>query len=281
MTADSILPDTTTIGRTALTVSDLDPMVEFYRDIVGLGVHRRDATGAVLGAGQSPLLVLERDADAPPRRRGQAGLFHTAFRVPSRGALGAALERIESDWTLTGASDHYVSEALYLDDPEGNGVEIYRDLPEESWPRNDDGTIDIGTAPLDVEAVAAASDGGAVAPPETTVGHVHVEVTSLEAARDFYAGTLGLGVKTAAESALFLAAGGYHHHLGVNTWNRRSEPAGGRGLAWFEFVVPDGALVGVRDRLADAGESVTALERGIAVTAPDGIEIRIRSGDEK
>lgn len=271
------IPGTARLGRTALTVSDLDAMSEFYREIVGLSVQRRDDSSAVLGAGGVPLLVLARDVDAPPRRRGQTGLFHTAFKLPSRSALGAALERTENDWKLTGAADHYVSEALYLDDPEGNGVEIYRDLPEDSWPRNDDGTIGIGTAPLDLEPIVAASDGGERAPDGTTVGHVHLEVSSLEATRNFYVDSIGLDVKTELDSALFLAAGGYHHHLGANTWNRRTESAGGRGLAWFEFVVPDGETVAtLRRRLEAGGFSTEVTDVGFSVTDPDGIEIRFR-----
>lgn len=277
MAVDLRLPDSTRIGRTALSVSDLDSMIDFYRDIFGLSVQQRREASAVLGAGETPLLVLQHDADAAPRQQEQTGLFHTAFKVPSRAALGTALDRIRAEWTLEGASDHYVSEALYLDDPEGNGVEIYRDLPEDAWPRNDDGTIGIGTAPLDLDAVAAAADGSTTAPAGTTVGHVHLEVSSIESARDFYTERLGLGVKTAIDSALFLAAGGYHHHIGVNTWHRRSEPAGGLGLAWFEFVVPETALDGVRNRLSAADVGLTDREAGISITDPDGIEIRIRA----
>ena len=271
------LPETARLGRVALTASDLDAMIDFYRNIVGLRVQRKGDSSAVLGAGCTPLLVLLGDADAPPRRREQAGLFHTAFKVPNRADLGAALERIESDWKLTGAADHYVSEALYLDDPEGNGVEIYRDLPEESWPRNDDGTIGIGTAPLDLEPIMAASDDAESAPDGTIIGHVHLEVSSLEATREFYVDTVGLGVKTELDSALFLAAGEYHHHLGANTWNRRSEPAGGRGLAWFEIVVPEQPTVtDLRRRLEAGGFSTEALDVGFSVTDANGIEIRFR-----
>lgn len=276
------LPAATRIGRTALIVSDLGAMVEFYRDVVGLRVKRESAGRAVLGAGGAPLLVLERDADAPSRRREQTGLFHTAFRVPSRAALGAALERIEAESTLSGASHHHVSEALYLDDPEGNGVEIYRDLPEETWPRREDGTIGIGTVPLDLDAVAAASDGTASAPAGTVVGHVHLEVSSLEATRELYVETLGLGVKTELESALFLAAGDYHHHLGANTWNRRTEPAGGRGLAWFEFVVPDGAAMDdVRRCFAASDLPHEEVDGGVSIEDPDGIELRFRGENDR
>ncbi|MFC4248057.1 VOC family protein [Natribaculum luteum] len=278
MTRTPLVPDTARIGRTALVVADLEETTDFYRDVVGLAVQSRSETTATLGAGETPLLVLHRDEDAEPRRRDQAGLFHNAFRVPSRTALGAALDRIQDRWELDGASDHHVSEALYLTDPEGNGVEIYRDLPREQWPRADDGRIHLGTVPLDLADVAAASDGATRVPPETTVGHVHIEASSLEAARAFYVDTLGMRVQTDVRSALFLSAGDYHHHLGVNTWNGRSQPAGGRGLAWFELVVPDEeTLATVRRQLEAADVSVGERAGCLEIAAPDGITLRIRS----
>lgn len=278
MNVTPIVPETARIGRTALLVTDLDEMIDFYRDVVGFTVQTRRETTATLGVDETPLLVLNRGENASPRSREQAGLFHNAFKVPSRTALGAALDRIRGHWQLDGASDHYVSEALYLTDPEDNGVEIYTDRPREEWPREDDGTVQIGTAPLDLADVASQSDGATRAPPGTTVGHVHIEVSSLEAARAFYVGTLGLAVQTEARSALFLAAGEYHHHLGLNTWGNRSRPAGGRGLAWFELVVSDEeTLATVRRRLEDAdipvGDRIDSLE----ITDPDGISLRIRA----
>ena len=134
------------------------------------------------------------------------------------------------------------------------------------------------TLPLDLGDLLEASDGAADAPVETTVGHIHLEATGIGAAREFYVDTLGFGVRTDAGSALFFSAGDYHHHVGVNTWNGRSEPAGGRGLAWFEVVVPDGrALAAVRDRLAAADTPGAERDGGIEVADPDGIRLRIRA----
>jgi catechol 2,3-dioxygenase len=277
MTDGTALPEATRIGRTALRVADLDAEIEFYRDVIGLTLRDRTAATATLGAGGTPLLCLERDTDAGSRGN-RAGLFHTAFRVPSRTALGAALERIREAWRLDGASDHDVSEALYLSDPEGNGVEIYRDREREQWPHAADGSVAMATLPLDLGAVQSESDGAADAPPETTVGHVHLEATDIEPARAFYVDTLGFDVRMDAGAALFLAAGEYHHHVGVNTWNGRSEPAGGSGLAWFEVVVPDGdTMAAVRERLAAADVAVAERGDGIEVADPDGIRIRIRT----
>ncbi|QLK27497.1 VOC family protein [Natrinema zhouii] len=278
MTEFSLLPDTARIGRTALLVTDLNGMIDFYRDVVGLSVLTRHETTAMLGVGDTPLLDLQRDENASPRGHDQAGLFHNAFKVPSRAALGAALERIREHGQLDGASDHYVSEALYCTDPEDNGIEIYTDRPRAEWPRTSDGTIRIGTVPLDLDDVVAQSDGSADAPAGTTVGHVHLEVSSIDATREFYVETLGLTVQTEAQSALFLAAGDYHHHLGTNAWNGRSQPAGGRGIAWFEFVVPDDeTLATVRRRLADADVAVGDRTDSLELTDPDGISIRIRA----
>ena len=297
MTSGS-LPASSGIGRVALRVGDLDETVAFYRDVVGLRVRSRDesvdegtdgdgggGSTATLGTADRPLLELRTDPDAPERPETAAGLFHTAFRVPSRAALGDALERIREHWRLTGASDHLVSEALYLRDPEGNGVEIYCDRPREAWPTTDDGRVEMTTDPLDLDSLAAESTGDESVPKGSDVGHVHLEVTSLDAARAFYADALGLNVRQAMSGALFLAAGEYHHHVGCNVWNGRSSPAEGRGLAWFEVVVPAEALAAVRERFEAADVAVDGIPDessgdGFTVTDPDGIELRVRPASE-
>ncbi|ELZ11975.1 glyoxalase/bleomycin resistance protein/dioxygenase [Halovivax asiaticus JCM 14624] len=272
------IPDTARIGRVALRVADLDELTDFYRTVVGLSVLSRSEREVALGVDGTPLLVLQEDTEATPRGSAQAGLFHTAFLVPSRAALGAALERVRVAGELEGASDHDVSEALYLTDPEGNGVEIYADKPREVWPRADDGSIRMRTLPLDLDTIAAASDGAADAPADTTIGHVHLETTDLGAARSFYADMLGLRVQMAGQGALFTSIGDYHHHVGVNAWNGRSEPAGGQGLEWFEFVVPDSeTFASSKNRFREADIAVTDTSEGIAFTDPDEIGIRLRS----
>lgn len=277
--ADGRLPGSTRPGRSVLTVADEASMVAFYRDVIGFDVLAREPS--VLGAGGTPLLELRHDADARPRPREAAGLFHNAFVLPDRAALGDALSRIRERGELSGASDHGVSEALYCRDPEGNGVELYRDRPREEWPRDDSG-IRIGTRPLDLEALAADANGGSSdrVPAGTRLGHVHLEVTSIERARAFYVDTLGFDVVDTSPSALFLAAGDYHHHVGLNAWNGRSAPAdtGTRGLAWFELVVPGDVLAALRQRLDAEETSVTVREDGtLEATDPDGIGIRIRA----
>lgn len=272
-----VLPQETRIGRTALRVNELEEMTGFYRDVVGLSVLRTTDTTSVLGVEDTPLLVLEGDETALERHRSGAGLFHTAFRVPSREALGDALTRIRDRWQLGGASDHDVSEALYLTDPEGNGIEIYRDFPREEWPFDADGGVRMGTYPLNLDPVEAAATGNSDVLAGTDVGHVHLEVSSLEAFRDFYVDLIGFEVQTEVPAALFVSAGGYHHHLGANTWNHRSGPVGGIGLSWFEVILPETETLDViRERISDSQYTVTVTDNGIAVTGPDEIEVRLR-----
>lgn len=271
------LPAGTEIGRTALRVADGTAMAEFYREIVGLAVLSESGDTTVLGVDESPLLVLTEDETAPARQ-GTPGLFHNAVRLPSQAALGDALDRIREQWRLDGASDHGVSEALYLSDPEGNGVEIYRDYPREEWPRSEDSGIEMGTYPLDLDAVAAAADGRSDAPSGTDIGHVHLEVTSLAAVDAFYTETLGFDLQATTREARFLGAGGYHHHIGANTWNGRTGTAGGRGLDWFEVVLPDEeSFEAVRERLDRREYSVTETAAGLSVLDLEGIEIRLRT----
>lgn len=273
------LPSTTEIGRVALCVTGLDRMVEFYRDVVGLAVQHRESNRATLASGGEPLLSLRVDPEAPERGRDETGLFHTAFLVPSREALGEALGRIRNRWRLDGASDHLVSEALYLSDPEGNGIEIYRDRPREEWPTNPDGTVGMDTRRLDVDELGDRCSGDDRLPDGTVVGHIHLEVSSLADAQDFYVDTLGMNIRQRyGDSALFVAAGDYHHHIGLNVWNGRTEPAQGRGLEWFEVVVPDQeSLAGVRNRFDEREIDVSETDDCIAVADPDGIQLRIRA----
>lgn len=161
--------------------------------------------------------------------------------------------------------------------PEDNGIEIYRDRPRAEWPRDEDGRVELYTEPLDLDALAADAGGGKGLPVGTDLGHVHLEVTSLEAFGDRYVDTLGFEVHTRWPDAWFVAAGGYHHHLAANTWNQRTAPTRGRGLAWFEVLLPDEAsFEAVRDRLERSEYAIVETETGIAVTDADEITVRIR-----
>lgn len=272
------LPGDTRIGRVRLRVSDHDRTSEFYQTVIGLHPISRRPDHTVLGGSETPLLELHQDPNAAERPDEAAGLFHTAFRVPNRGALGDALERIEQDWHLDGASDHRVSEALYLTDPEGNGVEVYHDWPADEWPTTDAGQVAMDTLPLDLTPLRQLGTGAPRVPAGTDIGHIHLEVTSLAAAQSFYADGLGMNVRQRfGDSALFLAAGDYHHHVGANIWNGRTAPRAGRGLEWFELLVPGvDALEAVHDRLAAAGHPVTRTTDGLDVADPDDISLRLR-----
>ncbi|MDQ2072477.1 VOC family protein [Haloarcula sp. NS06] len=266
------------IGRVALTVADPSPAVDFYRDVVGLQVLDSGSDWTVLGAGGQALLVLNHRPDAPARDASETGLYHVAFRVPSRAALGDALRRIDSEWTLDGASDHGVSEALYLSDPAGNGVEIYRDFPQASWGETPSGHVEMVTELLDTQSVAAAATGEQSMPADSDIGHVHLEVSSVETARSFYANALGLRVRATYDGAVFLAAGDYHHHIGANVWQRRSRPHTGQGLAWFEIRLPDEAtLEAAEKRLRQSDYTVAETDAGLTVHDGDDIELRLRT----
>jgi catechol 2,3-dioxygenase len=231
------------IGRVRLRVADLDRVRSYYEDTIGL----RALSGAALGVDGTPLIELIGDPEAPPAPPRRTGLFHLALLVPDRPSLAAAVRRVlASGERFTGASDHFVSEALYLRDPEGNGIEIYRDRPRSEWEYEPSGELRMGTAALDVESVMtelpAGDDRGM--PDGTIMGHVHLHVADLGAAEAFYAGQLGLDVTVRGyPGALFLSHDGYHHHIGLNTWQGEGAPPpppGSRGLEDFELVVAGG-----------------------------------------
>jgi catechol 2,3-dioxygenase len=255
----------TRMGPVRLAVADLPRIKRFYEEVIGLSAHGPEGEDGIvrLGAesGELPLVELVGEPDAPPRPRGTSGLFHLAILVPSRADLARAFQRVaEGGWRLSGASDHLVSEALYLSDPEGNGIELYRDRPREQWPVHD-GQIQMDTRPLDLDGVLSElrrEDAGAGIPTGTRIGHVHLNVGDLTAAEAFYSGALGFDVTVRGyPGALFVSAGGYHHHLGLNTWAGEGAPAppeGSRGLREFEVVLPsEWALEELERRIAGRG----------------------------
>lgn len=266
------LSNTAHIGAVGLRVGSLATVTPFYRRL-GLSVDHGDQHAWLRTEDGTALVSLEEVADAPDRHAEDAGLFHFAIRVPDRGALGDVLERIrDTDLELTGASDHLVSEALYLRDPEGNGVEVYRDRPRDNWPMTDDGLIDMDSLSLDLPDLHAAARGTTHIPQGTDMGHIHLEVTDLASAEEFYVDTVGMNVRARYPvQASFLAAGDYHHHIGLNTWNGRTRPAGtGRGLSWYEIVVPDTeTLSALKERL-----DLSDTPDGHETTDPDNIPIR-------
>jgi catechol 2,3-dioxygenase len=254
------LPPDSRIGAVHLRVRDLEAMVGFYVGTLSFSVLDRDGGTATLGtADGEPLLILIAAPEAPARPRGSTGLYHVAYRVPTRKDLGAMIARVhEHGWPFEGFADHGVSEAAYLSDPEGNGIEVYADRPRQTW-RMVHGETFMTTEPLNVPSLIFLGGGPASRLPEgTDVGHIHLQVSSLEGAEAFYRGRIGFDVTTRRyPGALFLSAGGYHHHLGCNVWGgvgAPTPPEGSLGLVSFEVVVPSEAVR--REILAGAAEGM-------------------------
>ncbi|HEX4805388.1 MAG TPA: VOC family protein [Conexibacter sp.] len=286
------------LGPIRLTVADLPRAAEFYERAIGLrplGEPAHEDGAARLGVlGGPPLVELVPDAGAPPRARRSSGLFHLALLVPDRPALAQALLRaLAAGGRLDGASDHLVSEALYLSDPEGNGIELYRDRPREEWRRQASGELAMATLPLDLDDLLAALPGehgtpataaGTAMPAGTTLGHVHLQVSDLGEAEAFYAGALGFDVMVRGyPGALFVAADGYHHHLGLNTWSSGGGPPAdpaARGLRDFAIRYASAAARDeVAQRVADAGFDVREDGADRIATDPFGIAVRLAAPD--
>src|SRR3954466_1171404 len=234
------------IGAVGLKARDLSRLTDFYTQAIGLNVMDRDTKTVRLGAGGVMLLELEAAPDATPDDPRTAGLYHTAFLQPTRADLGrwlvhAARNRV----ALTGASDHLVSEAIYLDDPEGNGIEVYRDRLPEEWRWSGD-RIQMATDRLDLDNLAAEAGNTAYAgaPEGLRIGHIHLRVGNLDTTQKFYCDVVGLNPTAGRGGALFMSSGRYHHHVGSNIWH--SAGAGQReedraGLSWFSIEAADGA----------------------------------------
>jgi catechol 2,3-dioxygenase len=274
------------IGAAALRVRDLAKMRTYYTDLLKFSTHRADATEVVLGVDNVALLHLIHRPDAPLERPGAAGLFHTAFLMPSRADFArwlvhAALARTPFD----GFADHNVSEASYLTDPEGNGIEVYSDRPPASWEWTGD-TVTMGSGHLDIDAIVAQTDTTrdqyATAPKALRIGHMHLRVGDVARGRAFYEGLIGMEPTRLTRSGVaFLSSGRYHHHIGINTW--QSEGAGPRqaqetGLAWFSLTMVDAAVLADRQRrIAAAGTKSDPVAGGLAVADPWGTEVRLIS----
>ena len=270
------------VRSVTLAVSDLDRSADFYERVLGLPLISRDQHGARLGPdAERPALVLS-DIESPtPLPPSATGLYHVAWLHPNRAALADSVRRVAgASWPFEGASDHGVSEALYLCDPDGLGIELYADRPRERWERASDGHgVNMVTLPLDLEDLLAQSlsEPSAAVPADTNVGHVHLKVSDVPSATAFYRDALGLEEQAQLPSAAFLAAGGYHHHVGLNSWQSRgaaSAPDSAPGLRQIEFELGDAAALEALERtLADAAAQ-TPLELDadgeLSVRDPDG-----------
>lgn len=273
------------LGPAELTVADIGRSLAFYGDVLGLRASEAGdgARAVALAAGDEPLLLLHERPGARRKPARTTGLYHVALLTPSRRELARTLARLAAArYPLSGASDHLVSEALYLDDPDGNGLEIYADRPREAWPRSGR-EVRMTVDPLDVDGLLA-EQGDAPwtgMAPGTTVGHVHLHVADLAATEAFYGDILGFELMQRYPGALFMAAGGYHHHLGLNIWAGQGAPpppADAAGLLRFTVLLPDDeALAEVAARVRGAGVPAEALPEGLQVRDPAQNTILLRA----
>jgi catechol 2,3-dioxygenase len=242
------LPEQTHVGAVRLQVADLNRSLEYYGRVLGLDVLQKNSGQAALAAHGEPrplVELVEKPGVQPVPRGGLLGLYHFAILLPDRASLGRFVTHLGSLGVHAGSADHAVSEAIYLSDPDGLGIEVYADRPRTEWRSDSTRQLFMTTAPLDVRSVMAAADGAAWTgmPPGTTIGHVHLHVGDLGAAEAFYHRALGFDkVVWTYPGALFLSAGGYHHHLGTNTWSAGppADERHARLLSW-DLVVPDQA----------------------------------------
>jgi catechol 2,3-dioxygenase len=280
----------TAIGSVQLTVPSLERSQAFYGRLLGLEPATNEDGSLSFSPAEGPALFnLVGDPNAPRRNPRETGLFHTAILLPSRRDLAVALMRlVEGGWRVGGASDHMVSEALYLDDPDGNGIEIYADRDRSTWRRDPNGQLEMATLPLDIDDLLSELEGAPTEvgpdsqmPSGTRIGHMHLQVAEIPEIERFYEGVLGFDVTVRTyPGALFVSAGGYHHHIGLNTWNSRGANApapDGAGLRSYELRLGDGAaLDSVLARVAVAGFDIKSDADDTAlVHDPSGNAIRL------
>ena len=272
----------THIGAVHLNVNFLENSVKFYHEILGMRIFEQSNDYAVLGTKQQPLVYLYQTNE---KRINTAGLFHFALLVPTRASLGNIFYHlIQTEYPLAGASDHDVSEALYLQDPEGNGIEIYHDYPSNTWRYDDNGNIVMGTKEMDFKGVIDANEGRPFEglPDNTIIGHMHLSVTNLEQSIAFYNELFGMDVMTTyGNQAAFMATAGYHHHLGLNTWQHQTERArlNYPGLRKFELNIPNAEdLAYFMKVFKDKGMVEVQDGTSSMIQDPDGIGIRIMRG---
>lgn len=272
------------IGTVYLRVSDLERSLRFYKEVVGMQVMEAEKGTAILGAGDGRRLLRLREvkhATVLPRRSA-AGLYHYAILLPDRKSLGLVLRHLLASGIHVGHSDHLVSEALYIADPDNNGIELYADRPQHLWRRDAKGEYIMALDPIDKEGLLreAGDTPWNSLPAGTTVGHIHLHVSDLAAAQRFYHDTLGFNIMAhMADSALFVAAGDYHHHIGLNIWagkGARPAPDDATGLDRFEIVVPDKAELGrIAVRLRQAGIPFQADGDTLVLHDSSGIALHI------
>jgi catechol 2,3-dioxygenase len=273
----------THMGPATLAVADLARSVDFYTNILGMKVLKESENGSTVGAGTTPLLYLQAKPGAKRQPERSTGLYHVAILQPSRPDLGRVVINLaRTQYPVGGFADHLVSEAIYLDDPDGNGLELYRDRPRSEWQWNGS-QVKMASDPIDMDGIIAS-----VEDPEapftgmadgTTIGHMHLRVGDIPKAQAFYQDVLGFDVIAKMPSALFVSAGGYHHHIGMNTWhslNAPRPPADSVGLQEYVILVPDTDAQGeVLGRLSSGNVSYETQSADVLFDDPWGNRIRL------
>ena len=282
------LPDTTRLGRVKLQIADLERSLDYYTRVLGLRVlHRGDANGSPFARlapqGEDVVLIelVEKPGVEPSPERGRLGLYHFAILLPDRASLGRFVRHLGEMNVRAGMADHLVSEAIYLEDPDGLGIEVYADRPRSAW-RSEARQIVMTTEHLNVGDLVRAGGGEPWSgmPRGTVSGHVHLYVGDLERASAFYHDALGFEVVWNYPGALFLSAGGYHHHLGTNTWARHAKPASdddARLLEW-EIVLPAEDVTAAAASVEKKGMAVEREGGAVAVLDPWGTRVRLIAG---
>jgi len=283
------------MGHISLTVANLDNQIAFYQQVMGFKLHWREENRAGLGGGGADLLRLTEEPNVK-KYRGVTGLYHVAYLFPNRRELAIAMARLFALKYPNSPTDHIMTKTTYLDDLEGNGIELYCESPEDGWMGNEngkyiarraDGSLSNGREPLDVDALFSHLKEDekldVPIPPETRVGHVHLHVRNVEEAVDFYHGILGFDIMGVAKAFQmgFVSAGGYHHHLGLNTWQGEGAPpppADAVGLSYFTIELPDQkALEDVIARIDKAGIASNQTDDGLLIQDPsqNGVVLRV------
>jgi catechol 2,3-dioxygenase len=274
-----------TIGHVHLIVSNLERSTQFYREMIGFQILATEENIVTLTAdGVASLLVLEERKDAVRKPRGTTGLYHFAILVPDRASLARSLlHLLQKGYPLQGASDHQFSEAIYLADPDGNGIEIYADRPKEEWEKTEKGEYKGVTVPLDVNGLLAKAGDipWAGLPSGTRIGHIHLHVAHIHEAEEFYKDGLGFEITIRmGNHALFVSAGGYHHHIGLNTWagvGAPQPPENAVGLHLFSIILPnEDELKKIVEQLKNIGVTAEFVEKTALVKDPSGNQIQLK-----
>ncbi|QUL57322.1 VOC family protein [Paenibacillus tritici] len=284
MSVTAALPQALEIGLVQIRVSNLERSLNFYQNVIGLQILRQQGREAEMTADGKQVLLVLREIDHARilRSNSAAGLYHFAILLPDRPSLGLVLRNLINSGIHVGQGDHLVSEALYIQDPDNNGIELYRDRPRDTWKYDAVGHVVMTTDPVDVDGLLAASEGLSWTglPSGTVIGHVHLHVGDLAEAKRFYVDALGFTATAHyGDAAMFISAGGYHHHMGLNTWAGQGAPAApadAAGIDYFTLLLPDSRDVyEVAERVKRAGYQVEEEGGIVTLKAPWNIGIQL------